>query len=107
MTTQPRKLVFMGDKTSNGGKVITASGNTYIGTEETGYRRGVLLGDKAVCGVCATEASIVPRYSTSVGLPTDGNIAVALDGDLLDCTCETKPHVIGTSSATFHDSRTA
>lgn len=96
-----RNLAVLGDATSNGGKIITASDD--IKWNEKGI---ALLSDKASCPVCNIEAQIVPLYHDTFQGAKYKEQPVALNGDLVDCNCVDKPYIIASSKAAHDDMRT-
>lgn len=96
-----RNLAVLGDATSNGGKITTASEGIKWG------EKGIaLLGDKASCPVCNIEAPIVPLYHDTFKGAKYNEQPVVLNGDLVDCHCASKPHILASTKAAHDDKRT-
>ncbi|WP_392563231.1 PAAR domain-containing protein (plasmid) [Orbus sturtevantii] len=74
----PRRIAVIGDKTTTGGKIISASGSAFDGTS------GVALqGDLAYCPKCKSTGKIIEGATTFV---IDGKPA-AYTGCIIACKC--------------------
>lgn len=87
-----RKAAVLGTPTSNNGKVVTASSglnnNDMVAT----------IGDMAHCPDCHGDFPIVALRYVSKTMPNGQQ--VALENDLVNCHCPTKP-VLLVSDSTF------
>lgn len=88
-----RKVALLGTPTSNGGKIVKASGGTRIGSTET-----ATVDDLAHCPDCKGDFPIVALRMVTKRMANGKQ--VALEGDRVACHCPNQP-VLLTSTGTL------
>ena len=89
-----RHQICLGDKTTTGGVVVSATSNfTILG------RPAALEGDTVECRACQSTGVITcagPRHPA-----TSGGRNLALEGDLCACRCPRPPELVATQQASY------